>query len=466
MHRRLRLLGRALVAVVLATALVPAIHTRTAPAQVARPNIVMILTDDMRWDETGNMPTLKSEVIGKGTWFKQAFDVNPLCCPSRTSSLTGQYSHTTHIWNNVNGPTGGFKGFLPHESSTVATWLHGAGYRTALIGKYLNGYTEAQATHIPPGWDRWLSFVGGPNYYNYALTDQGRIKRYGTGYSAYSTDVLSASAGSFIRGVPASQPLFLWFAPYGPHAPFKPAPRYANAIPTFTGIRPPNLNEADVSDKPGWVRKLAPGGTWDSYRLSQLRTLLAVDDAIANILGALKATGRLNTTMIVFASDNGLSGNSHRWGAKETPWEEALRVPIVIRYDPMTGGVARVDKGHLVLNIDEAPTFAALAGVAAPGVEGRSLVPLLAGTPETWRTEFVIEHLSNGAQLPPTYCAVRTERYKYVRWVTGEEELYDLLADPYELRSLHRDAAYAALKAKLHADVERLCSPPPPGYTP
>jgi arylsulfatase A-like enzyme len=175
----------------------------------------------------------------------------------------------------------------------------------------------------------------------------------------------------------------------------------------------------------------------------------------------------LKTTMIVFASDNGVSWGEHSLAAarKLVPYEESIRVPLVIRYDPLTHARRRED-GHLALNIDLAPTFAALAGKTMPRAEGRSLMPLLAGGHPGWRRDFLIEHLVGRPQRDvPTYCAVRSERYKYVLYQTREEELYDLQRDPYELDNRASDPALSALKARLRARLAVLCKPRPPGYT-
>jgi arylsulfatase A-like enzyme len=432
-------------------------------ARPAPPNIVLILTDDQRWDLMADMPILQTQLVNKGVTFTNAFAHNPLCCPSRASLLTGKYSHTTGVWRN-GGAYGGYGAFKPSEGSTVATWLHDAGYRTALIGKYLNGYTVKNGAFVPPGWDRWVAYAGNTSYYNYRLSVDGVVSSYGAAEADYSTDVLAQYATDFISTAPADQQILLWFTPFSPHTPQIPAPRHVDALPNFQGIRPPNLNEADVSDKPQWVQALTSRATGDRQRKLQAQALLSVDDAIGGILGALEATGRLSNTLIVFASDNGLSLNSHRWNGKLAPWEESIRVPFVIRYDPMTKGVASHDD-HLVVNVDAAPTFAEAARVAAPGAEGRSLLKLLKEPTSGWRDSFVLEHYIEGGD-PPTYCGVRTTRYKYIEYSTGEEELYDLQADPYELESKHADPAFASLKADLHARMVSLCSPPPPGFTP
>ena len=474
-----------------------------APAAVARPNIVLILADDMRWDELENMPNTLAFLATGGVRFTQAYVPNSLCCPSRASILTGQYSDNNGVWGNA-APSGGFRAFAygytradgivvtPHESHTIAVDLHTAGYRTGLVGKYLNQYTAASAKGLAarPGWDDWITFLGGPNYFNYTLDRNGTSTAYATGAANYSTDVLATDAVSFITTAPAAQPFFLEFAPYAPHAPFTPAPRYTTSLPTCAGTAfppgcykkytSPNLFEADVSDKPAWVRALAPNAkaTWNATRKKQEQTLLAVDDAVGRIQTALTASGRLSNTLVVFMSDNSLSGGSHRWTDKQSPWDEAIHVPLLVRYDPLTSGRAgTVDGSSTPLNIDLAPTFGALTGIAPPtGVwayDGQSILPVIGGTATLTRPYFALEHVLGPPGEPqiPSYCGVRTNgysgapgRWMYVRYSTGEEELYNLNADPWQLTSLDKLSAYATQKEELKELTQQICSPPPPGY--
>jgi arylsulfatase A-like enzyme len=442
------------------------------------PNIVLILTDDQRWDELGPMPTVQSELVAKGVSFSNAFVVNPLCCPSRTTILTGKYSHSTRIyWNRP--PHGGFPSFEHEEGSTVATWLNDAGYRTALIGKYLNSYSRGDAAHVPPGWDDWKAQMltvqggeGGGGYYNYDISDNGTIVHYGKDPSDYSTHVFDGYATDFIRSAPRGRPLFLYFSTRAPHGPSAPPRRYLHACPGLPPLRPPSYNEDDVSDKPHYVQilpRLSPEQQReeDVLHVRHCRTLLAVDDAVHDILTALQDTGRLSDTLIVFASDNGIQFGEHRLVDKKVPYEESIRIPVVIRYDPITHGMARTDD-HFALNLDFAQTFAAAAGIGAPEAQGRSLLPLLPGTDVPWRKDFLIEHweppLKKGHV--PAYCAVRTLHHIYVEYARGEEELYDLHRDPYELQNVAADPADAGLKAKLHERMMTLCQPPPPHFKP
>jgi N-acetylglucosamine-6-sulfatase len=447
-----------------------------------QPNIVLILTDDQRYDELDHMPTVQDELIGKGIDFTDGFVVNPLCCPSRTTILTGKYSHGTDVYSNVY-PHGAYRTFVRtyHEDqSTVATWLHAGGYHTGLVGKYLNGYSVKKAASISPGWDVWdaLTLNGGNGgegtggYYDYYMSIQGTPTYFGTADSNYSTDVLSNYATDFIQEAPTDQPLFLYFAPRAPHGPATPPARYSDALTDVPPLRPPSYNEENVGDKPAYIRAISPWSdslkaSQDALHLRQYQSLLAVDDAVGNILQSLQSTGRLQDTLIVFASDNGLNFGEHRWLGKKVPYEESIRVPIIARYDAITQQTP-VTETRQVLNLDFAPTFAAAAGVAAPGSEGRSFLPLLDDSASTWRTDFLIEHLDPKVVKVPAYCAVRNERYLYVKYQTGEEELYDVTADPYELdnQAGNPSPPFPAVKASMYSRLKELCRPPPPGYSP
>jgi len=395
----------------------PSPSSRTLPTVHGRPNIVLILADDQRWDTLDAMPEVRSKFVDLGVTFTNSFVVNPECCPSRASILTGQYSHTTGVYKNE-PPNGGFRSF--RDADTIATRLHGARYSTALIGKYLNGY--AKAGYVPPGWDRWVAFTtsgqgaGDGDYYDYDLSVDGRAVSHGRRPKDYSTDVLADDAVSFVQGADPTRPLFLYFAPKAPHEPPVPAPRHEIAFSDLPPWRPPSYNEADVSDKPGYVRGRPPLGPvrragLDTLRIAQYRTLLAVDQAVGRIVDALDGAGRLTNTLLVYASDNGFLWGEHRLLRKLVPYEESIRVPLVIRYDakiPLT----RTDD-HLVLNTDWAPTFAEAAGVRLSNPEGASLLPLLSAVSSAglrWRGDFLVEHLQSWDAVP-SYCAVRGESW-------------------------------------------------------
>lgn len=425
-----------------------------APA-AARPNVVLIVTDDQRWDTLADMPAVQSELIGRGVNFENGFVTNPKCCPSRASILTGAYSHTTRVYQN-GGVLGGFAAFA--DDSTLATWLHDAGYETALIGKYLNGYRGG--SYIPPGWDRWVALTD-MGYYTYGFNVDGADFPFAE-QTAYSTDFLAGEAASFIGS--ADGPFFLYFAPFAPHGPATPAERHATAFADLPPWRPPSYNEPDISDKPTWLQRYPSlsaerDAGLDALRANQFRSLLAVDEAVASIIEAVAAKGQLGETLFVFMSDNGLLWGEHRWaGRKKVAYDESIRVPFIVRYDAL-GIVPRVET-RPVLGIDVAPTIAAAAGIASPGAEGRSVLPLLSGDESVpWRTAFLVEGMRSD---PPTYCMLRTGRYSFVTYKTGERELYDLIIDPYQLDNLASIPGQGRTIARLRARLARLCNPPPP----
>ncbi|MFL5798131.1 MAG: sulfatase [Actinomycetota bacterium] len=430
-----------------------------------RADIVLILTDDQRFDSLWSMPNVQSLLVDHGVTFSNAFVVNSLCCPSRSSILTGNYSHTTGVYAN-SGAHGGFGAF--HDRSTIATWLHDGGYDTGLVGKYLNAYPGG---YVPPGWDRWNAFVMEPPrggyYYDYTLTSGTRTRDYGDNPEDYSTGVLANRAVRFIDS--AKGPMFLYFAPWAPHGPPVAPPGAQGEFGKVAPFRPPNFNEADVSDKPRYIRDLRPLdeqriADLDAFGRGQYQALRGVDRAVGRIVAALRATGRLDHTMIAFMSDNGLAWGEHRWQNKQAPYEESIRVPLVISYPPLTSTPTTVPQ--MALNIDLAPTFARLAGVTPDSPDGRSLLPLLRGRPQGWRSSFLVEHAEVPSRLTvPSYCAVRTTHSVYVVYTTGEREYYDLDTDPYELNNLAGDPSSAEAIAALAPRLHQLCDPAPLGMT-
>ncbi|HEY2803749.1 MAG TPA: sulfatase [Actinomycetota bacterium] len=466
MRRTLARIGLALV--VLAGPVI-AFSGSSEPVAAAqkKPNVVIILTDDQRYDTLWAMPKVQNLLVDHGVQFNQGFVVNSLCCPSRTSILTGDYSHTTGVWRD-NPPFGGYPTFSGNgdEESTLATWLHGDGYRTALFGKYLNGYEDAAAAGtIPPGWDSWNAFSRA-GYYNYRAFVHNKLRQFGKHPRDYSTEILSDEASSYIQN--AKSPFFMYFAPYAPHRPATPSNKYQHRFSHLDPYHPPSYNEGDVSDKPQYIQDQPrihekQARAIDRFRQRQYQTLVSADNAVGKIVSALNQSGQLENTIIFFLSDNGLAWGEHRWTSKKVPYEPSIRVPYVVRYDPLTSH-GSVDQNDMVLNIDIAPTIAQLAGAKAPAMDGMSLVPLLDGTAADWRQDFLVEHLSkNRGQAPPTYCAVRSPDYMYVYYATGEEELYSLKQDPQELRNRIDDPNLDIVRTQMRSQLKQLCSPHPPG---
>lgn len=224
--------------------------SREAWGATTKPNIVFILADDMRKDDLKYMPKTRSVLKDKGMSFQNAYVSNPLCCPSRATTLRGQYAHNTGVWN-ISGPSGGWQAYRTNglERDNVATRLDAAGYRTALIGKYLNGY--AGTTNKPPGWDRWFAHTDGAHYFDYKINDDGTVRRLGSSTPDYETDVIANRTKTFIRAsAKKGLPFFAYVAPKAPHKPYIPAPRDRHKFDGLEALRPPSFNERDVSDKP------------------------------------------------------------------------------------------------------------------------------------------------------------------------------------------------------------------------
>lgn len=428
------------------------------------PDIVLVITDDQRADTLTYMPQLRRRVSSRGLRFRSAYIPNPSCCPSRASFLTGTYSHTNGVWKN-GGPFGGFGAF--DDVSTIATWLDAAGYRTGLFGKYLNGYTDPSI--VPPGWDEWFGFISGDgrNYYGFDVSVNG--EGVDVPGSVYSTVATYERVSGFIRSTPDGEPLFAMWTPIAPHRPSLPEARYADARIELEAWRPPNYNEHDVSDKASWLQRTdrldAPQReTIDEARIGQYRTLLSVDDGMAEIVKALRQTGRLENTLIVFASDNGLMWGEHRLSHKAAPYAGASRVPMIVRYDPLVDRSGRSGSvGSLVLNIDIAPTIVELAGLSvSTPLDGRSLVPVLDGSSSTVRSRAVIEHAEGGV---PAYCGARTRHELFVHYTGGDEEYYRLDVDPWNLENVVDDPRWRGDVEELRRYTKSTCTPRPPGFS-
>jgi arylsulfatase A-like enzyme len=442
----------------------PTASTGETGARPAQPNIVVLLTDDQRRDTLRYLPIVRRLLVRHGVTFTDGYVVNPVCCPSRTSILTGLYSHSTGVFTN-HRPDGGFHAFTG-DDSTVATWLQAAGYRTGLFGKYLNQY--GREPYVPPGWDRWFATHRNGGYFDYEAISDIAVREYGSDPASYGTTVLRDEAVTFIEETDPDTPLFLYWAPHAPHEPAIPQRGDRGSFASLPPWRPTSYDEANVEDKPDYVADLPSidagrAAEIDRFRQRQIESLQAVDRSVRAIVRALRESDRLHDTMIVFLSDNGMLWGEHRLHGKSVPYEEAIAVPFVVRYDALLSEPRRDD--HLVLNIDLAPTFAALAGAEAPAMEGRSLLPLMGDERSDWRTAFLVEHVGGGAGVAPTLCAIHTTRYVLIRYATGEEELYDLARDPFEIANRDGLPSYARIQGALQTRLRGLCDPAPPGFS-
>ncbi len=451
---------------ILATTVAPS-HRQTGAAAARhhqRPNVVVVLTDDQDSRSLSVMPEVRRRLSNRGVTFENSFVTYSLCCPSRTTLLTGQYAHNHRVLAN-DPPHGGYPAFrrkVP-ASRTLPVYLHRAGYRTAYVGKFLNFYGVAHPREVPKGWDQWRALKGGSEHdmYGYTLNSNGHLHTYGSRPSDYQTDVLSRQADRILRhSARHRRPFFLVLAPGAPHdepdrlfgpSPHRnprPAPRDLNRFNHRRLPRPPDFNEPKIGDKPPFLRphRLHHNdirGLTTLYR-SRLESLLAVDDAVGKLIRTLRRTGELDHTVVIFTSDNGYLLGQHRQVGKELPYEESMRVPLIVRGPGFPSGARR---RQLVANIDLAPTITALA--RAPGrrrMDGISLVPL-ARHPARGRRRDILFERSRFEGRP--FAAVRTRRYVLVKWGGGGRELYDLKRDPYELRNRAGSRAYATARQAL-----------------
>jgi arylsulfatase A-like enzyme len=434
-------------------------------APLGKPNIILILTDDQTAADFAFMPKTQRLVAAQGTTLPNFFASTPLCCPSRATILRGQYAHNHGILTN-GGATGGFRKFYETGlgESSVSTTLAAAGYHTAFVGHYLNGYPEdvqgLPQDYVPPGWNTWAVVPGPAGSRSYALTENGITTRYNAS-TDHLSDILAKRAEQLIStqaAVPGA--FFLTLGLSAPHFPALPAERHRSLFASAKAPRGTAFGEQDISDKPAYVQRRPPLdqsaiALIDAEYAARLRSLQSVDDLVERVVGALSATGELANTYLFVTSDNGYMQGQHRIGrGKQVPYEESIRVSLLVRGP---GVAAAASNEALSGNIDLVATFAAIAGVAAPSfVDGRSLLPLLSGSarPEAWRSSLLIEGWPSGVSgedeaeiaIPP-YRAMRTADALYVEYETGERELYNLARDPSQLTNLAASASPAALQA-------------------
>ncbi|MEO8359457.1 MAG: sulfatase [Vicinamibacteria bacterium] len=439
---------------------------KTEPAVAAKrpPNLVVVLLDDADVEITEAMPRLRTLFFDKGVRFSSHIANTPLCGPSRAILMSGQYAHNNKVYYN-NGPEGGYTPWQKggYDEHSLGSWLQVLGYRTGLFGKYINDYPTGQAeTLVPKGWDDFRGILSDREAHNihFTMNENGALKLYEASKGGYQTDVLSARMDSFIRAkTAADKPFFAFLSLSAPHVPPEPAERHLKEFAGETAPRKPSYNEADLSDKPKALREQSQPLTKADARQIDVtyremkQSLLSVEDAMETLIKTLTETGELSRTYIFFTSDNGWFRGEHRIpGEKYAPYEESIRVPMIVR-GPGVPEDRVVD--NVIGIVDLAPTLLDLAG--APETElsqrdGRSYAPFLAPAskaPIPWRESTLIEHFGGGAPFRVrSYSGVRSENDVYIEYVTGEKEYYDLRKDPYQM-----DNQAASLKP---ADASRL----------
>jgi N-acetylglucosamine-6-sulfatase len=525
----------ALVALVLlipsASATAPSASATARPTDAGRdgrPNILVVMTDDMAASDVAFMPNVQRLLAKKGTTFDNAITSFPLCCPSRATFITGQYAHNNGVYGNF-APYGWYG--MADRDNTLPVWLDDAGYRTALIGKWLNGYGAVDVHgEVPAGFDTWrgLLDVSAYDYHNFVMNQDGDLRTWGDPEFArklvefasiqvdpapdslatiygrleelfgprpysywgaenqedYSPDVTGKMTTKLVRKEGNKRkPFFIWWSPAAPHREDvattlmgrpgmdpRPPARYVDDVAGLTLPQPPSFNEPDIADKPSPVENAAAPLTQAQMEMLQLDyqgragSLMAVDDHVGNLVKTLRRTDQLRNTMIMFVSDNGWLQGEHRvTGDKFLPYEEALKVPLIIRGPGVKKGATVAGQ---VSNVDFAPTLLDFADAKAERtMDGLSLLPTLRKPRKRPDRVLGIEAMAPlfpGGMIPVNawdqpYTGVRTDQYTYVVWTqSGETELYDRAADPYQLDNVSGDSAYAAIEADLAAKLAAL----------
>ncbi|MBS1241455.1 MAG: betC 2 [Gemmatimonadetes bacterium] len=452
----------------------------------SRPNVVVIVVDDLRWDEFGaaGHPWLETPNIDRlaaeGALFTQAFHAVSLCSPNRASILTGQYPSRHGIIDNVS------RALASHRLVTFPQALQRVGYRTAFLGKWHMGNEPTPR----PGFDYWVAFPGQGRSIDPEFFEDGRLHL----VPGYTTDLLTDRAVGFIERERGG-PFMLYLAHKAIHPDvtqlndgsidpatperYVPAPRHQGRYQDRAVERRGNVvaTLGELDEQPV-IRKalaelVAGADTGDLSRAPvpvfgddavrrRAEMLLAVDESLGRILAALEARGILDQTAVILTSDNGFFFGEHGLTTeRRLPYEESIRNPLMIRYPPVVATGSR--PAALVSSVDIAPTVLDLAGAPiGPQIQGRSLVPLLRGDTTGWRQAVLVEFTSYENPFPHLvdvdYRAVRTDRYKYIRWLKfpDKDELYDLAEDPLEQHNLASVAAMARVKADLRAELGRL----------
>lgn len=470
------------------------VENKVAKAAGSQPNIVVLLTDDepaldgrlINW-----LPTIKSMFKDQGATFSDFHASGNLCCPDRATYISGQFIHNHGVVEN------NFRPFNP--SMSIATQLKTVGYHNILAGKYMNGYGKCEVGDpcppgMPPGWDRFMALDDG-EYYNYNMWLDGQIKEFhGTGAANYSTDVISTQADSLIRSAPQEQPLMAWIGVYAAHGPTTPAPRHKSVPCESTKWKPANYNEADVNDKPAYVRSAPRLGNPESLA-KHCRTLKSADDLMVKVRKALSDTNRLDNTLFVYVGDNGMHMGEHRLTRKTAPYQS--RVPFYISWPEVLGSSPRTISDR-VAGVDLAPFLCEVAGCTLGPYpngqqtpDGKSFLGLLLGSESSMGRDAVFQEMPIGGigannVLVPGWAGVTTTkdsplasqgcfdagnngcRWQYVEYNTGEKELYDLSGglcwtwkvgnpgDPCKLNNKASDPNYAPILLILQARTQEL----------
>lgn len=425
-------------------------------------NIVVVFADDQRFDTQQFMPNVESRLLPEGVEFENAYVPTPLCCPARASTYSGGFlAQNTGVLTN-GFPNGGRLKY--QDSENLGTRLQSAGYRTMFVGKWLNDY-PLLSPYVPPGWS---NFVGRASWastadwssFRYARGSSGAESSVGTEVDAsgqyhvyYERDRII----EFLGDGPAEAPWFVFWATTPPHPPATPAGEDTGKFSDYV-YRGRGYGESDLSDKPQWVQTFNQDRVkfiGDEAVRDQLRSVLAVDRSIGALIDAIDARGELGRTVFIITSDNGYMWGEHGLWGKNYAYEESIRAPMLI---VMPGVAPRVETKLVSAVLDLGPTLYDIAGVQAPS-DGRSLVPLLQDPTTSWRNELFFEKYHTSPWVNALWTGLRRGRWKYVEYWNGDEELYDLASDPYELENQAGNPSYDWIRTNLAARVDELQGP-------
>lgn len=414
-----------------------------------RPNIVIVVTDDQRADEgLRTMPETRRIFAEGGVTLTEAYAPTPLCCPARASIYTGLYTHNHGVRKNRDSVNFDATPSLQH-------YLQDAGYKTALVGKYLTNFPLEE---VPPFFDRWVNTQGG--YYDSRFNVQGEIRSVKRYHDAFIGDRSVEILQDFERT--DAKPWMILIATEAPHEPYQPQARYRDS-PTPSMPTTPATEEADTSDKQPLIARQRDDlrGKRDRLYQQQYRTLMSVDDTVGRVFDTLEELGEERDTLAFFLSDNGFLLGEHGLFAKRLPYEASIKIPMFVRWP----GVLRpgVSDDRLVANVDIAPTVLQAAGVEAPSsapIDGRSLFET-----DQWRDRLVLEQYENWSKGFPDWASTLTRDYQYVEYYGRDgssvifREYYDLIEDPWRLDNLlageddSHDPDVAALAERLRRDI-------------
>jgi N-acetylglucosamine-6-sulfatase len=442
-----------------------------AETNTAKPDVLFVLLDDLRWDALGymNHPYVKTPNIdrlrSRGAMMANALVTTSICCPSRATFVTGTLANRHGVIDNESSD------YNPEVTPPLTKYLQEAGYRTAMIGKWHMGNSGAPR----PYFDFWLSFNGQGVYHDPLFNINGQKIE----HKGYTTDLLTDYAIDFIKKQPKGQPFFVMLSHKAVHEPFMPAARHKDAFGAAAKLAEPPSYSEDFADKPAWQRRQAtrevrwhyrtreieeeklpaavPAEPWKDYNkyVDQLRCLAAVDEGLGKIIELLRERGTLDNTLIVFTSDNGYFHMEHRRWDKRLAYEESMRIPMLVVYPGHIPAGSTVNQ--LVTNADFAPTILSYAGLPVPPqMQGASMKPLFEEQNPRWRNAVFYEYWKELVHSIPAMTALRTDRYKLITYpeIKDLDELFDLEKDPHEMNNLALDPAHAALHASMKSQLE------------